>query len=598
MTGKVVSFYRTIMARLPIAASIILLPLFALCLVTGTEATAQGVLLVHDAAPSPSPAEEQAIGWTCDLVGHFDTDVSVVPVQRYTPGAIGKHDATVFLGLRPGVRLPEQFLTDCEQAREPLCWIGGSIEQLIARAPDDRHGFVVQPEVSRAGGSRVFYKDASYRREAAGLPAVAITDSGLCRPVAMVEIGGERRPYALRSGRLWYFPEVPLAVSRGASVHLVLCDQMHEVMEDRHDVHRTALLYVTDVTPATDPGKLDALLRTLQAQGVPFAIEVAPTARASGSHRSTQLAEKRRLVSVLRGAQRAGASIIAVLPETDATLRSSDAAALRSTSARTGTVSQRGNDALGELARCGLYPVAWSVERRGYTGEQAAELGHLCSTLLDRGEENTLGATAQMPFVIAAGQHGEWVMPGNLPVLAQGRGEVEAMLEVARRQAVVPDPWVTAGIAVGAPAAAVSLLVAGLQDSEFSFHNLRFADNSTRGESLLVRTVSGQYKLGELLPRGWGATVLGREPGGILDLGRPDKKRLSETIVRPGAILVGYPAGRRPKVVFSFEGDAEQVTQRAVQRLAQVIVMLAVAAVAVLFGIYLLQLVQRRGTQP
>ena len=579
-TGEALSFHRTMMARLPIAVSIILVPVLTLCLLTWTEATAQGVLLLHDAGPSPSPAEEQAIAWTCDLLGHFGADVSVVPVDRYAPGAVGKHDATVFLGLRPGAHLPEPLLADCEQAEQPICWIGANIEQLMARAPENRYGFVTRPDVSLAGGSKVFYKDASYRREAAELPAVTITKSDLCQPVAMVEVSGERRPYATRSGRLWYFPEVPLAAARGASVHLVLCDQMHEIMEDRHDVHRTALLYVTGVTPETDPGRLDALLRTLQAQGVPFGIEVAPTVRASRSRRSAQLAEKRRLVSVLRGAQRAGASIIALLPETDA---------------RTGTVSHRGNDALRELARCGLYAVALSVERRKYVGEQAAELGNLCSTLLDRGEENARGATAQMPFVIAANQHGQRVMPGNLPLLAQGRGEVEAMLEAARRQTVVPDPWVTAGIAVGAPAAAVSLLVGGLQDSEFACYDLRFADNSIRGESLLVRTVSNQYKVGELLPKGWSATVLGPEAGASLDLGRPDKKRLSETMVRPGAILVGYPAGKRPEVVFSFEGDAEQVTQRAVQRLAQVIVMVALAAAGVLFCIYLLQLVQRRG---
>jgi hypothetical protein len=108
--------------------------------------------------------------------------------------------------------------------------------------------------------------------------------------------------------------------------------------------------------------------------------------------------------------------------------------------------------------------------------------------------------------------------------------------------------------------------------------------------------VSAQHKLGELLPQGWGATVLGPEPGASLHLDRADKERLAETIVRPGAIVVGYP-GARPAVVFSFEGDAEQVTQRAVHGLARVIVLLAVAAAALLLGIYLVQLGQRRGRQ-
>lgn len=605
------------MSRLPLAVSIVLLPLMTVCplllceaarplryeaRVTGAEATARRVLLVHDAGAKPSPAEEQAIGWTCDLLGHFEADVSVLAAERYAPGAAGEHDATVFLGLRPGAPLPEALLADCEEGKEPVCWIGGGVEQLIARAREDRYGFAVGP--ASAGGGKVLYKDGSYRREPAGLPTVTITSSDRCRPVAMVEDGGKRLPYAVRSGRLWYFPEVPLAGGRGASVHLVLCDQMHEIMEASHEVHRTALLYIAGVTPETDAGRVSALLRTLQAEGVPFGIEVAPTAGASGARRSTQLADRRRLVSVLRGAQRAGASIIAALPETGA---------------GRGSVSRQADGALRELARCGLYPIAWSVARQRYPGEQAAELGDLCSTLLDRGAGEAQRAAPQMPFAIAPGaalrstsQQGQRVMPGNLPVrqaqgrpvrqaqgrpvLAQGQGEVEAMLAAARRQAVVPDPWVTAGIAVGAPAAAVSLLVSGLQDAEFRFHDLRFADNSTRVESLLVRTVSAQHKLGELLPQGWGATVLGPEPGASLHLDRADKERLAETIVRPGAIVVGYP-GARPAVVFSFEGDAEQVTQRAVHGLARVIVLLAVAAAALLLGIYLVQLGQRRGRQ-
>jgi hypothetical protein len=212
-----------------------------------------------------------------------------------------------------------------------------------------------------------------------------------------------------------------------------------------------------------------------------------------------------------------------------------------------------------------------------------------------------------MPFLVVSNEHSsqatlaQRVMPGNLPDLAQGRGEVEAMLEAARRQATVPDPWVTAGIVVGAPAAAVSLLVHGLQEAEFGFYDLRFADNCTTGDSLEVRTVAGQHRANELAPRGWDATVLGPEPGARLELNRSRGKRpagdarLADAVVGPGAILIAYPPGRQPKVVFSAEGDAQQVTERVVHRVAQAIVLLAIAAGGVLFLIYLLQLVQRRG---
>ncbi|HUU54679.1 MAG TPA: hypothetical protein VMY87_07150, partial [Armatimonadota bacterium] len=62
----------------------------------------------------------------------------------------------------------------------------------------------------------------------------------------------------------------------------------------------------------------------------------------------------------------------------------------------------------------------------------------------------------------------------------------------------------------------------------------------------------------------------------------------------PGTILVSYPPGHKPKVIFSFEGDAQQVTQRIVQRIAHIIVIFALAVSAVLLLIYVFQAAQRR----
>jgi hypothetical protein len=184
-------------------------------------------------------------------------------------------------------------------------------------------------------------------------------------------------------------------------------------------------------------------------------------------------------------------------------------------------------------------------------------------------------------------------MPDNLPPLTRGGGEVEAMLEAARRQAIVPDPCLTVGVAVGAPAAALSLLVDGLHESEFGFRDLRFDANTTSGESLQVSTVARQHKLAELVAREWSATILGPEPGAKLTVERASR-RFSDAVVHPGAIVVSY-RNREPKVILSFEGDAQQVTERGVHGIARLIVIVAMAAGGVLFLIYLAQLVQRRG---
>ena len=564
--------------RLPIAVRVVL-PLLPLCLLTGSPALAQGVLLVHDAGPAPAPDEQEAIAWTRDLLGHFDVDVTVTDVHSYRPGGTDDHDSTVYLGLRPGLALPEGFLADCARTTAPFCWIGANVEQLLALAAGKSFGFTVQAGSADLRPGKVTYKGSAYWRDEVPLPLIAVTAAEACQPIALVEAGGERHPYAVRAGEFWYFAELPVRLARMPGVYLIPCDQMHEFLQEPHDLQRTALLLIRGVTPATDAGRLALLVRQLQAEGVPFAIEVAATQQSADSDRRVRLEQRRGLVSVLRGAQRTGASIVGCLPGPDPQ------------SAASVTVSKYFNDTLDELARCGLYPVAWSVARRAYGDREASALGKLCSTLFDRaGDRPTV---APMPFLVERSDQGQRVMPDNLQALTRGGGEVEAMLEAARRQAIVPDPCLTVGVAVGAPAAAVSLLVDGLHESEFGFRDLRFDANTTSGESLQVSTVASQHKLAELVAREWSATILGPEPGAKLTVERASR-RFSDAVVHPGAIVVSY-RNREPKVILSFEGDAQQVTERGVHGIARLIVIIAMAAGGVLFLIYLAQLVQRRG---
>ena len=62
-----------------------------------------------------------------------------------------------------------------------------------------------------------------------------------------------------------------------------------------------------------------------------------------------------------------------------------------------------------------------------------------------------------LPFVIASDQGGQRVLPDNVGRLAEGRGEVEAIISAANRLATVPDPWITVGVMPEAPLDAVQM---------------------------------------------------------------------------------------------------------------------------------------------
>jgi len=326
---------------------------------------------------------------------------------------------------------------------------------------------------------------------------------------------------------------------------------------------------------------------------VPFGIEVRPLAVEPDSSKVRRLSDERALVGVLRGAQRAGASMIVVGSTSEESQEGrSTAAEEQSDSGRDGGLMS--SDALAEMARCGLYPVAWSGARGPEPA--AGAKASACSTVLERRDDDSEeGLSPALPFLILSDRCDKRVLPANLPVLAEGRGEVETILEAARRAAAVPDPWVTVRIAAGTPARSVGLLFSGLRAMDYGFSDLRYARNLTADDTLHVETVEMKRLLADLVPEGWETEMIGPEAGAREVIHADDEARKEKTLVRPGAIVVSYPPDAAPKVVLSFEGDAREVTQRAVYRLAHLIVILGISAAALLLVLYVAQSLQRRG---
>ena len=93
-------------------------------------------------------------------------EVAVVDQRDYISGSVDAHDATIYLGLRPGVPVPAAFLADSAQAQYPVCWIGAKLDELLRSAPPDRYGFTVQAATAGRGASKVLYEDGSYWRDA------------------------------------------------------------------------------------------------------------------------------------------------------------------------------------------------------------------------------------------------------------------------------------------------------------------------------------------------------------------------------------------------------------------------------------------------
>jgi hypothetical protein len=301
-------------------------------------------------------------------------------------------------------------------------------------------------------------------------------------------------------------------------------------------------------------------------------------------------------VSVLRGAQRSGASIVASgIPDgwRPGNERSEAGDGQTLTPGRDDGVNdlrRRMESVIAELGLCGLHPLAWEMPQHVLSGAGSPVAAEASSTVWAvLGGEEEGRPEAGVPSVSVRSERGMRILPDNIPRLRQAQGEVEAIVSAASRLTAVPDPWATAGIAPEVPVGAVALLLNGLRAAGYEFSDLRSTACSVRGESLHILSVGKPTPLAELVAPDWHATLIGPEAGKRRRFERPGQDRRGETLVTPGAVLIAYPSGGRPRPIFSMEGDLQEVSNRAIQTMTRAIVMFAAAASLALLFIYIIQ---------
>lgn len=555
------------------------------------------VLVVYSGDGKAAYTAQWVVPALLNLLGHFECAATAVSASAYRAGQVGASDATIYLGLGATADLPAALLADIYDSDKPICWLGGDISQLGSRFSLGRYGFRVDLLTAADQYSRVLYQAQVLKRPRAPLSRITATDRVSCQVLATVEGGPASLPYAVRSGRFWYFADIPLLETDQNGSYLVLADQLHEILNQRHSARRTALIVIAGVSAQTDPGALRGLAGYLQSEKLPYAIAVTPVFREPARHSSVPLSSRRSVVGVIRGAQRAGAAIIdsglthQYQGRSDDDAEFWDIAGNRPPLGRTpADTTKRISDAVAELGRCGLYPIVWSTPLGRASSSDYIEIARSCGATWERRLTSALAPAPQtFPYLIKRDSFGQQVIPDNLSPL-HSSDEAETILEQARSQTVVPDPWLTLVLAPEAPIDSVRLLVSALQEMGFGFADLRRTAQWMKGKSLEIHSCGEPTALTKLIPAGWDATVLGPEKR---DLKRyeddgSDEREITE--LRPGALLIAYPKGDRPHEIFALEGGPEELAQRAVTAIARAVVAFAAVACIVFIIIYVIQI--------
>ncbi len=554
----------------------------------GAGAASPRLLLVYDVTVTGTQRSDWLVPALSNLLGHFDGSVTALPSARYRAGQVAQYEAVCYLGGVPA-RLPQALLADLYDSDRPVCWIGKNLEQLAARFSLGRYGFHLTPAAGNF--EQVRYRGQLLPRAPAPLAGIALDDPNLCHLLATAEAKGRRTPYAVRAGRLWYFPEAPFAPRDDLGASLALADQLHDVLAQHHPPRRSAAVIITGLTPESNPRAVRRLVRVLSEARVPYALAVTPQYLDPEGAREVRLAERPALVEVLQEAQQAGAALIVSGLTSQSAGRTGTEAEFWD-EVRHGPLLERSSEdthrrlteSVAQLVGCGLYPTLWSTPRGLASPADYVEIAACFSTAWERRLPGLAAPAPQLlPYSVRRDSYGQQLFPDNLPPLT---GNTEVVLSSARRLEAVTDPFAGLALSPETDPRAVKAVLRELRRHGWGFQDLRQLDTWVKSEPITLRTAAQTAPLGTLLPPRWNATVVA--PGqAVRALTGPGEQMRRETHLAPGDIVVASPPGFDLVTVFTGQKPLPRATHALVGAVTRLVTLFGVIACSLFFVIYL-----------
>jgi uncharacterized protein YdaL len=264
------------------------------------------VLALYD---QPSGTEWDKLGFAYaimlrNLLGHFDAQVDLVPVQQYTPGAVNNYTATFYLGAAYDHQLPAAFLSDAVSTTKTVVWFKYNLWQLAWNPTYNftatkginlagLHGLSAQPTPSNPKPpffDTVKYKGLDfvkyYQYDAAknvvtadpDIGWVTIADATKAQSVVTIASPNTREtsPYIARSGNFWYVADLPFSFIGPRDRYLVFADVLHDMLGIDHPFYHKAMVRLEDVGAMVSVQAMKTLSDYLSSKAIPFSVAVIP----------------------------------------------------------------------------------------------------------------------------------------------------------------------------------------------------------------------------------------------------------------------------------------------------------------------------------
>lgn len=270
------------------------------------QTVAPKTLVLYD-APAGTEFEKLGMGYAImlrNLLGHFDAQVDLVPVHAYTAGKVNAYDATFYLGSYYDNTLPAAFLADAATTQKTMVWFKYNLWSLAWDAQynfqatrgfgfSGLRGLNAAPDAGNPEPG--FFDTVSYKNKpfvkyykfdsAAGIvnadPDIGVTAiADPAKAASVVNVSnpktGEVAPYVVRSGKFWYFADLPFSYIGPRDRYLVLTDLLHDILGISHPESHKALVRLEDVGALVSVQAMKTLTDYLHRKKVPFSVATIP----------------------------------------------------------------------------------------------------------------------------------------------------------------------------------------------------------------------------------------------------------------------------------------------------------------------------------
>ncbi len=447
-----------------------------------------------------------------ELLGHFNTDVTIQASAEYKSSQLENFNFTFFIGFTKTPAVPQSLLADIYKTQRTVIWLNTGIDA-YARSFDlpKRYGFrfVLFDTVSNFDNVRA--NGYSFTKTEPNLNIVKVTDASRCQVLAIATAahGTKQSPYAVRSGNFYYFGDSPFASATETDRYLLFADMLHDILGENHPESHSALIRIEDVNPFSDPSRLRDIADLLSSEDVPFLVSLVPFYVDPGAGIRISMSEKPDFVDAIHYMVEHGGTIVmhGVTHQYhgvsttdyefwDETLNKP----IKNDSKQ--FVEKKLRAGIEECLKNNIFPLIWETPHYGASQiDYSAIAGIFSSAMEQRLAIDDLDYSQYFPYIINKDLYGQKIYPENLGYVPLDSSEtkmeasVDQLIQYAKANFAVRDGFASAFFHPFLPIDLLQRLVEGIKALGYTFIDLKDQYNEVHLKDHVIASGSGTFDI-------------------------------------------------------------------------------------------------------